>query len=148
MTGRAIQRRWAVSLADIGLLVACIAILNPAPQPGVTARAAARAPLPTLHLPLNQLFFAGEARLTPAGRAALQPWRAQARRSPHRLSVAATGQATMRLDAWELAAARTAAIARVIGPVDLAAPHDGDSDARLIPTGTALALPSAQSQGE
>lgn len=132
-------RRWSIALADISLLIACAMLLTPA---GDGAAVAAR--VPALNMPVAQLFEPGEAVLRSGASARLH------RLTPGRyaISVGSAGAASARLDAWELAAARTAALARTLGPraVLLEAPtHDARvrltplSPNVVSPTGTSLA---------
>ncbi len=104
--------RWPLALADIALLVACALLLAPR-----DAGMAAVAP-PALRLAPAQVFEPGEARLRPGAAAriaALVRGDQPARRIAITVAPDARG-ATLRLDAWELAAARTAAIARALPP--------------------------------
>jgi hypothetical protein len=104
------QRRWALSLADIALLIACLLLLSFRSTGGPSAdRAAARA---SIRLPISGLFEPGEAVLRPGAGLQLRARLSEAQQPAIRVAVSDSG--STRLDAWELAAARTAAIARVV----------------------------------
>jgi hypothetical protein len=120
-------RRWAISFADLALLIACSLLLGWRPEAGqpTSATTAAR----EQRLPVSMVFVDGEALLSVRGERQLQ---ATVRQFPAdarlRISVGAVGAGSQRLDQWELAAARTAVIARRLRPVraiDLAAPEPG-----------------------
>ncbi len=110
-------QRWAVSLADMSLLLACALFM--------TASSNGR---PALHIladiPLDKLFLPHEARLHPAGEARLallrQQLPAQAALSIGVAPDDAPSAPLARLDAWELAAARAAALARALRTTDQA----------------------------
>lgn len=105
--------RWAVSFADLGLLLlACFVLLHALhqarPDAGATEATAGAT------LAAADLFEPGEARLTETGKAEIA---ALARRAGGaRVEVTGIGAAERndRLDAFELAAARAAAVARAL----------------------------------
>ena len=107
--------RWALSFADLCLLLlGFFVMLQARPDPahlsvGLKAAFAGRNPI-TLEQTAEVWFEPGEAILRPAARASL---RAFARGAPG-ITVASRGTEakTARFDGWELAAARTAAVAR------------------------------------
>lgn len=123
-------RRWAISFADLALLIACVLLLGWRPeQTGVTtARDSAASQV--LQLRTSQLFVPDEAILAPTAAARLAPaHRALANGGTVGIIVGIGAGGSQRLDAWELAAARTAALARALGGggrVRLAAPGSGD----------------------
>ncbi|MDQ8757181.1 flagellar motor protein MotB [Sphingosinicella sp. LHD-64] len=110
--------RWAVSFADLGLvLIACFVMLNamqaarPKADAGTRAESEAR---PGRVLSATQMFEPGEARLTPA---ALTELRAEGRRwagRPIRIVSRGAAEGNARLERFELAAARSAAAARAL----------------------------------
>jgi flagellar motor protein MotB len=119
---RAAVPRWAVSFADLSLLLLAFFVMlqaGNARQVAAGARAAfsSEAPAgPLLNAPAAALFEPGEARLLPHARARLQGvgrTAAAARRSLIVQSRGLDGQ-TRRFDAWELSAARAAALARAL----------------------------------
>lgn len=106
--------RWAVGFADLGLiLLGCFAMLHAMEAARPKAAAAAVAPVPA-GIPAAELFEPGEARLTEAGKARIV--RLTERLGPGGAIVSSTGAegASNRLDSFELAAARTAAVARAL----------------------------------
>lgn len=117
---RAISARWAVSFADLCLLLLGFLIIAHArPEP---ARLTVPTPLPEArdHAPdradlvASRLFEPGEALLTSAGRTQVAAFAARAgQKKIHLVSIGAD-LGTSRLDAWELAAARAAAVARAL----------------------------------
>ena len=122
-------RRWAVSFADLALLIACTLMLGWRPD-GANGAAEDRVII-VANLPVAAMFVSGEAMLSARGLALLAPQRrsvANGARVSVTVGMGAAGSA--RLDAWELAAARTAVIARALGDqrVVLAAPG---ADARV-----------------
>jgi hypothetical protein len=126
-------RRWAISFADLALLVACMLLLGW--RPGAGEQASARASQTQQQIAINALFLTDEALFSAAGD---QRWRAITRALPTtvrlRISVGTGSGGSARLDSWELAAARTAALARRLpGGVDveLAAPQPSSSDVIL-----------------
>lgn len=119
---RAVSARWAVSFADLCLLLLGFLILAQArPNPAKLAAGLPEAPKrpepdTAAHLLAARLFEPGEALLTPGGRAQIAAFAAQARGGAKggriRLQSLGADRATSRLDAWELAAARAASVAR------------------------------------
>jgi outer membrane protein OmpA-like peptidoglycan-associated protein len=118
---KAVSARWAVSFADLCLLLLGFLILAQA-RPD-KARLAARLPdAPKLDVPetaaqlvAGRLFEPGEAVLTDDGRRQIADFAARAGSSGQvRLESFGADRATSRLDAWELAAARAAALARAL----------------------------------
>lgn len=114
---RAITRspapRWAVSLADIGLLLlGSFAMLNAMAAERANGQSEGEAML--AQIPADELFEPGEARLSAAGEARLRAITGKG--SGHRLMLVSrgVGDATDRLDAFELAAARSAVVARAL----------------------------------
>ncbi|MGZ8358991.1 MAG: flagellar motor protein [Allosphingosinicella sp.] len=110
--------RWAISFADLALvLLGCFVTLHAMrpPLPTASEGAAETSGAFAVELVAEDLFEPGEARLTDAGRTRL----AEIARSSSggRIALASYGQdgGGTRLDAFELAAARTAAVARSLG---------------------------------
>ena len=114
MTGAA--PRWAISFADLGLLLlGCFVLLHAmeAARPKA-AGAEAAVGAPALGYSASDLFERGEARLTEGGRTLLEQ---AARGFAGRTVIIAstgTGEGGSRLDRFELAAARSAAVARTL----------------------------------
>ena len=115
--------RWAISFADLALLLVAFFVLLHAGagrQVAEGARAAfarTRPEPPLLDSAADALFEPGEARLLPAARSALRAAGARASRRGGALLIESVGGGTAgarRFDAWELAAARAAAVARAI----------------------------------
>lgn len=112
--------RWAVSLADLTMLLLAFFVLLHATDERtlVTAAHAAfagdAAGGPLFEAPADSLFERGEARLKPEAR--LRVATAARRAGPARLAVESVGRpaAGSRFDGWELAAARAAALARAL----------------------------------
>lgn len=109
--------RWAISFADLGLiLLGCFVMLH-AMSGGPAGRSEAPAipSRPAEEFAAADLFEPGDARLRPEARARLQALGARA--SGRKLVVTSRGadEASARLDAFELAAARAAAVAREFG---------------------------------
>lgn len=126
-------RRWAVSFADLSLLIACTLMLGWRPGAADPQRAQAAVEASLLELPTAALFVDGEAMLSDAAVDALAAARAAIASGERvKLSVGAGTAGSARLDAWELAAARTAALARQLGAaqVQLSAPT-GDRHVRI-----------------
>jgi hypothetical protein len=125
-------RRWAVSFADLALLIACTLMLGWRPDAGAaTTVPEDRAVL--LSVPVADLFEPGEAMLAADAHQRLAPARAALARGQRlAISVGSGGRGSARLDAWELAAARTAVLARTLGGdrLDLSAPA-GDATVRI-----------------
>ena len=114
--------RWAISFADLVLLLlGCFVLLHAmeASRPKAAAGAPAvasnqPAAVPVRAFAASEVFQSGEALLTPEAREAM---RAEgARLAGHRVRILSTGtsEAGGRLDRFELAAARAAAIARAL----------------------------------
>ncbi len=111
--------RWAVSFADLGLvLIACFVMLNAmeAARPKADSDAV-RVPAPVASIPAEtyraeELFEPGEARLTEAARAELRAAGGRWAGRPIRIVSRGAGTGSARLDRFELAAARSAAVAR------------------------------------
>jgi flagellar motor protein MotB len=114
--------RWAVSFADLALLLLAFFVLMRAGDSGQVVAGARAAFLgedavrPLLAAPAATLFEPGEARLRAAARARLVGIGRQAAHGDRRLVIESLGRdsAGHRLDAWELAAARAAALARAL----------------------------------
>lgn len=120
---RARNARWAISFADLALLLLGFFVLlqasgNRSTQvlSGVRAQFGAKAIAKADEWRADVLFVPGEAMLTPAGMAEI---RGSARRSLARggsVELASAGQdkGTERFDSWDLAAARLGAVARAL----------------------------------
>ena len=123
--------RWAVSMADLTLLLLGFAImvhLAPARQPGALRAAPAAsiaAPTALFDEAAEPLFELGEARLTPRARARLNEVGEVSARTGEQLQVQSigTGRGAARFDRWELSAARAAAVARALGVAGVAQDH-------------------------
>jgi hypothetical protein len=105
----ATNRRWAISLADLSLLLVCCMLAGGAGTQRSTA--------PTIyaHISPDALFYAGEARLHAKGVSELQRIaRTLPKHDPISIAMPMKGELHNRMDAWELAAARTAAIGRFL----------------------------------
>lgn len=120
MTGMAVPR-WAVSFADLGLvLIACFVMLNameaarPKADGGSVRVSAPVASIPAETYAANDLFEPGEARLTETARAELRTAGARWAGRPIRIVSRGAGIGSARLDRFELAAARSAAVARAL----------------------------------
>lgn len=133
--------RWAISFADLGLvLMGCFVMLSA--MEASRPRAEAGAPRPALTARLAEtwqaadLFEPGEARLTETARADLRA--AGSRWAGRRLRIVShgAGEGSARLDRFELAAARSAAVARAL--------HEGGVAERDV----AVALEEAGGEGE
>jgi hypothetical protein len=107
--------RWTIGFADLALLLlgsfVMLTALRP-PAPIATAEAASDA---TIEIGASDLFEPGEARLTAAGRERLASVARTA--DGRRVVLASRGVESggERLDSFELAAARTAAVGRALG---------------------------------
>jgi hypothetical protein len=107
--------RWTIGFADLALLLlgsfVMLTALRP-PAPIATAEAASDA---TIEIGAGDLFEPGEARLTAAGRERLASVARTA--DGRRVVLASRGVESggERLDSFELAAARTAAVGRALG---------------------------------
>jgi len=125
---RALPQRWVLSFADLTLLLLAFFVMMQA-QVGDRLKLAAgirdafggdagTAGADRLEhgYQASAIFEAGEAILKPAVSAELRKKGAEAARAGGRVIVASQGRvgATARLDSWELAAARTAAVARAL----------------------------------
>jgi flagellar motor protein MotB len=132
--------RWAVSFADLGLLLlGCFVLLHAMesarPKAAAGAPVAARvapAAVPAPSFNAAEVFQPGEALLTPEARGAL---RAEgARLAGRRVTIrsSGTGEEGGRLDRFELAAARAAAIGRALREGGLA---EGDIGISMGETG-------------
>ena len=116
---RTIGTRWAVSFADLCLLLLGFLIITQAkPDPAKLAAGIRSLPGPAAPSEASfaaaRMFEPGEAVLTIAGRREIAAFAARAGKSRIRLRSAGADRATTRLDGWELAAARTAAVARAL----------------------------------
>jgi hypothetical protein len=114
--------RWAVSLADLALLLLGFFVLLQAGSPGAVA-AGARAAFgaqpgagPLVRARAERWFEPGEARLRGPARARLLAIGREAARGGARVTVESRGRGggARRFDGWELAAARAAAVARAL----------------------------------
>jgi flagellar motor protein MotB len=117
---RAAAPRWAISFADLGLvLLGCFVMLHAmeAARPKAADAAPATAAAPRVagtSLAASDLFEPGEARLTDAAKARLQAL-ARSAGGPHWIVASrGIGEGGQRLDRFELAAARAAAVARTL----------------------------------
>ncbi len=133
--------RWAISFADLGLLlIGCFVMLHAmeAARPKADgAMAAAQAALPGDEaFPVDTLFEPGEARLTDAGRAILAAAGERWAGRPLRIVSRGGNDAGLRLDRFELAAARSAATARVLAGHGV---DEGDIEIRIEDAGGAAA---------
>ena len=110
--------RWAVSFADLVLLLlGCFVLLHAMEAQRPTAAIAASAPrasAPERSFNAADVFQAGEALLTSEAREALRAEGARLARHRVQILSSGTGGEGGRLDRFELAAARTAAIARAL----------------------------------
>ena len=113
---------WAVSLADLALLLLAFFVFIQASEPAELA-ASARAAFPDSPAPsalfdgaAAPLFERGEARLKPEGQRRLQRLGASAAALGTAVRIESRGrdQGASRFDAWELASARAAAAARAL----------------------------------
>lgn len=119
---KARRARWAVSLADLSLILLTFFVLLRGVEES-TAVIAARSAFSTdtydpilLHVPGASLFEPSEARLRSDARRQLRAIGARTARGSARLVVESIGQdaSGRRFDAWELAAARAAAVAHAL----------------------------------
>lgn len=114
--------RWAVSFADLVLLLlGCFVLLHAMeasrPKAGAAAPVAARAQpaqAPARAFSASEVFQSGEALLTPEAREALRAEGARLAGQRVRILSSGTGEEGGRLDRFELAAARAAAIGRAL----------------------------------
>jgi flagellar motor protein MotB len=111
--------RWAVSFADLLLLLlGCFVLLHAMEAQRSTAAApvAAGTPVaaPVRSFNASEVFQPGEALLTPESHAALQAEGARLAGHAVRIQSTGTGEDGGRLDRFELAAARAAAVGRAL----------------------------------
>ena len=111
--------RWAVSFADLLLLLlGCFVLLHAMEARratgGAPAVAGAPAAMPVRSFNAAEVFQPGEALLTPEAREALRAEGARLAGHPSRILSTGTGEDGGRLDRFELAAARTAAVGRAL----------------------------------
>lgn len=121
--------RWVLSFADLSLLLLAFFVMlqaQTADRAKLTAslrgafggqdRGVSGGGMAVQGFAAGQIFEAGEAILKPAARQWLQAIGADAARTGARVIVASQGRdgQSARLDAWELSAARTTAVARAI----------------------------------
>ncbi len=109
--------RWAVSFADlILLLLGCFVLLHAmeSARPKAAPTAEPAPPADRQELRAAALFEPGEARLTSDGEAALAAAARRWARRDVRVVGSGAGEGSGRLDRFELAAARTAAVARAL----------------------------------
>ena len=109
---------WAISFADLALLLLGFFVILYSAKPGGAAQGAAvAAETAAFDAPSASLFEVGEARLMPEARATLVALGKRAAGENATVFVVSVGReaASRRFDGWELAAARTAAAARAIG---------------------------------
>ncbi len=117
MTGAAGAPRWAVSFADLGLLLlGCFVLLHAieAQRPTVAAGSANVAAPRGEVLVADELFELGDARLTETGRARLATLALSLAGGGVEIVSRGVGESGPRLDRFELGAARTAALARAL----------------------------------
>jgi flagellar motor protein MotB len=122
---REVSQRWALSFADLAMMLLAFFVMMQAQSNdrlkfAASMRGAFGGTGPGVRIDgyrAAAIFESGEAILTPASRAAFARLGASAKRSGARVTVASQGHdaGSTRLDAWELTAARTAAVARAIG---------------------------------
>jgi hypothetical protein len=114
----AVPPRWTISFADLALLLlGCFVMMNALRPASPPAAAAATGAAATMELGASDLFEPGEARLTAAGRARLADVARAAEGGRIVLASRGAESGGERLDAFELAAARTAAVGRALGIV-------------------------------
>ena len=112
--------RWAISFADLTMLLLAFFVLLQAGDTSTVAAGARSAfskepvAAPLLHARAADLFEPGEARLNAGARDSLNRIGARAERAGKSLVVESNGRdgSGARLDGWELSAARAAAVAR------------------------------------
>lgn len=120
--------RWAISLADLTLLLLGFSVLLYASTNGAGHQAGKMNPAVQSASSIlfrgaaAPLFAGGEARLTPRARARLKIVGNRAAGRKTRVQILSSGSApgSARFDRWELAAARTAAVARALNEGGLA----------------------------
>lgn len=110
--------RWAVSFADLLLLLlGCFVLLHAMEAQRSSASApvaASPAAAPVRSFNAAEVFQSGEALLTPEAREALRAEGARLAGHPVRILSTGTGETGGRLDRFELAAARAAAVGRAL----------------------------------
>lgn len=125
MKSAASRQRWALSFADLALLLLGFFVLLQAKpdanhlSAGLRAAFGAR-PAAALERPARTLFEPNEAILTGDGHKLLRDFAGRARGGAVIVSSRGTETGTARFDGWELAAARTAAVARALSAAGLA----------------------------
>lgn len=125
MKGRAARQRWALSFADLALLLLGFFVLLQAKpdanhlSAGLRAAFGARAQA-SLQADARQWFEPGEAVLTPQGRQVLDDFAGHMQGAALIVSSRGTEANAARFDGWELAAARTAAVARELSKTGIA----------------------------
>jgi flagellar motor protein MotB len=123
MSIRAARARWALSFADLSLLLLGFFVLLQAGQgtreealAGLNSYFAGLQAPNQADLPADQLFASGEALLSPAGRnrllAATRPFASG--KGVIRIQSLGMAQGEHRFDAWDLSAARLGAVARAL----------------------------------
>jgi hypothetical protein len=107
--------RWTIGFADLALLLLGSFVMLNALRPAAPVASASHAFEPAVELGAGDLFEPGEARLTAAGRERLASVARTA--DGRRVVLASRGVESggERLDSFELAAARTAAVGRALG---------------------------------
>ena len=125
MKARAARQRWALSFADLCLLLLGFFVLLQAKpdannlSAGLRAAFGARAAA-SLEGKATAWFEPGEAVLSPEGRKTLVAFAMNAGHGPLIVSSRGTEPNATRFDSWELAAARTAAVARTLSAAGVA----------------------------
>ena len=125
---RAQRQRWALSFADLCLLLLGFFVVLQARPDGAQLSAGLRGAMGTRALPSAEataeaLFQPGEALLTAQGRAFVADFARRAGTASVLVDSRGTARSTSRFDAWELAAARTAALARALAAGGVPAEH-------------------------
>lgn len=120
MTRGAGNARWALSFADLCLLLlGFFVLLQARPDRQALAqglRSAFGTPAPaSVTWPAERLFEPGEALLTADARARIAAFARRAGGGAITIASRGTERGAARFDGWELAAARTAAVARALG---------------------------------
>lgn len=127
--------RWALSFADLCLLLLGFFVLLHATQEQDRKRAlasigaefgnsgGAAAEAEPLRLPADSLFVPREAMLTPKGREVITAFANEAKARGQSFQLSSTGMAERsgRFDAWDLASARLGAVARALVQADVPA---------------------------